>query len=380
MAPRTVSIIAPPGRLGLQLRTERRLGMLLAPPSVTATDDTSPLRGKVARGWALLSIDGYSTRRLNSKEACAELVRRSDSERTLLMSTDVTPGWSRLGATMVASINLFVCFVVAVFVSTFHRSHLLPTLGVYGATVFTAAWLAATLGGMYDYWRCILATPGYANNTLSCSAGDPMCAKCCWAKPRMARHCSSCDRCVLRMDHHCFWLDSCVGQENYRHFLRLELQLGAATFLSFAGCTCAVARTFADEEHRRRCIPWALLAGALVFILALLVRCIAMHIRLLYEGETTVGYLFRQSADELAPPAEADGTRTKAAEAWNRDSAEDGEKESVGALMGRLEDDVFGTGGVRTAVPGVSTVWFGLVLLYARSATFRAMTQRCAMH
>ena len=48
--------------------------------------------------------------------------------------------------------------------------------------------------------------------------------------------------------------------------------------------------------------------------------------------------------------------------------------------MGRLEDDVFGTGGVRTAVPGVSTVWFGLVLLYARSATFRAMTQRCAMH
>ena len=238
---------------------------------------------------------------LNSKEACAELVRRPDSERTLNVNRRdawLVTSWCNNGRFHQPLRVLRRCRVC------FHLpplSYLLPTLGVYGATVFTAAWLAATLGGMYDYWRCILATPGYANNTLIPPAGDPMCAKCCWAKPRMARHCSSCDRCVLRMDHHCFWLDSCVGQENYRHFLRLELQLGAATFLSFAGCTCAVARTFADEEHRRRCIPWALLAGALVFILALLVRCIAMHIRLLYEGETTVGYLFRQSADELAP-------------------------------------------------------------------------------
>ncbi|EYC23766.1 hypothetical protein Y032_0015g2819 [Ancylostoma ceylanicum] len=42
----------------------------------------------------------------------------------------------------------------------------------------------------------------------------------CWVnKPKGAKHCSICDRCVLDFDHHCPWLHQCITIRNLRMFL-----------------------------------------------------------------------------------------------------------------------------------------------------------------
>ncbi|RCN31754.1 DHHC zinc finger domain protein [Ancylostoma caninum] len=42
----------------------------------------------------------------------------------------------------------------------------------------------------------------------------------CWVnKPKGAKHCSICDRCVLDFDHHCPWLHQCITNRNLRMFL-----------------------------------------------------------------------------------------------------------------------------------------------------------------
>ena len=368
----TTSVIAPPGRLGLSLSTEFYcFGLLRSYPAVSSTQEDSPLRGKCALGWRLLTINGKSIWRLSSVAACDELVRCAEDPdgRELKFDTDVTPCWTPMGSAMVCGIQGFVIFVMTpLWFTVVHPLHLTP-LGSMPAAAFTAMWLAAVTGAMIDYWRCISFGPGYANTrALPAEMG---CAKCCFPKPKQARHCSTCNRCVLRMDHHCHWLDSCVGKDNYSSFLRLELQFFAAALLSMIGCAIASVNTIARGPAQF--LPWVALTVLLLVIVKLLSACLFFHVILLYKGETTLDYMFRESADELAPAAAADNGK--------QDDANE-QVESAAALTARLEEDVFGVGALRRTAyfPGLATCWLWLVLMYARSGKFRRVVDMVSMH
>ena len=92
-----------------------------------------------------------------------------------------------------------------------------------------------------------------------------------------------------------------------------------------------------------------------------------------YKGETTLDYMFCESADELAPAAAADNGK--------QDDANE-QVESAAALTARLEEDVFGVGALRrtASFPGLATCWLWLVLMYARSGKFRRVVDMVSMH
>lgn len=358
---------APPGRLGLTLTTRReaRFGFRICAPEVEGLTDDSPLVGNVAAGWRLLKVDDVDTSRLTCEQAVAVLTTRCALVRKLSFSTAVTTRWTQRGGAMVVGLNVFIVAVSILWLTVLHPKHLRPELGAVGGSAMTGAWCLATIGGVRDYWRCILATPGFATATVvraSTSSDVTSCDRCRWPKPHLARHCTTCRRCVLRMDHHCDWLDSCVGKLNYRFFLRLELQLLLATFLSAAGCGIGAARHYRARRHFAA-LPMVTLAIMLVFIGGLLLRCVAMHVMLLHKRQTTVAYLYSPK------PAVREGAPKRRAPLSARE------------LRSILEEDVFGTGSLRASRwPCVADGWLWLVWLYADSPTLQWLAQRFAIH
>ena len=98
------------------------------------------------------------------------------------------------------------------------------------------------------------------------------------------------------MDHHCTWLDTCVGAYNYASFLLLLLHLTL-------GATYAVIVNLSVVLLRRGTVIWpALLALFLLVVLVLASRCIALHVKLIAIGQSTIDHL----KDEGGEPAEHD--------------------------------------------------------------------------
>jgi palmitoyltransferase ZDHHC13/17 len=45
-----------------------------------------------------------------------------------------------------------------------------------------------------------------------------ICPTCEILKPKEARHCYICNKCIDRFDHHCQWVDTCIGHDNHSIF------------------------------------------------------------------------------------------------------------------------------------------------------------------
>ena len=203
-------VIAPPGKLGV------RFTLRGSCVSVSTLAKESPLRGEVAVGWVLRSIDGFPV--AGHHDAARKLVDKQGEARSITFATDdACPPWSKYGAAAVAAVDAFVAVATAKW-SWIVAPHMpLPVVAVC---------LCLPLLLLLNQWRAICSGPGYAAELEppdgAALAESRTCVKCGWHKPSGCHHCSDCGRCVLGMDHHCYWLGGCVGKKNYASFLMLE--------------------------------------------------------------------------------------------------------------------------------------------------------------
>ena len=264
------TVYAPPSvKLGITLVSAR------GGPVIYELQPGSPLEGQVRVGWRLVAIGCKRCSGL-SAPAAVELLRCGEDPQAVHFETDPYPPCDILGAICFCGIDLVILGISALWLMTL--VHSVPGL-------LTATWFYFAICGLYNQWACCYTGPGFTTaDTGPCVS---YCGKCNLGKPRLARHCSTCGRCVLDFDHHCNWVGGCVGRLNYRYFLMLEMHscLAAATV-----GLAAVSRA----AHLGWCgWAWAWVLLSLVFcgICAMYVRCICLHIHLLSAGQTTIDYL-----------------------------------------------------------------------------------------
>ena len=78
-----ITVVAPPGKLGILLHNTKAGGVSSTPTHVSAVRSESVLAGKVQVGDLLMKIDGEDVSRCNSKQIMVIMARRSDFERVL---------------------------------------------------------------------------------------------------------------------------------------------------------------------------------------------------------------------------------------------------------------------------------------------------------
>lgn len=52
-----------------------------------------------------------------------------------------------------------------------------------------------------------------------------ICIRCSSYKPKRAKHCIICQRCIKVYDHHCPWINNCIGSNNHLFFFMFLLVL-----------------------------------------------------------------------------------------------------------------------------------------------------------
>ena len=365
-SPNTVlrRVLAPPGRLAIHLTDARPGG-----PIVSLLEDNSPLFDSVAVGWRLDSVDGQTCQQNDHNHAVRLLLDGADRDRVLMFRLPRSPPVS-LRFLVVIIANAGFLAVAASWLFVLLPRHLLPLGGPIVANTLTAIGLVSLFNILYQYWRCILVGPGYvaSANVGEAATGMRCCATCRTFKPRRSHHCSRCGRCVLRMDHHCTWLDTCVGAYNYASFLLLLLHLTL-------GATYAVIVNLSVVLLRRGTVIWpGLLALFLLVVIVLASRCIALHVKLIAIGQSTIDHL----KDEGGEPAEHDP---------------DGGKRSGGGGGGGEArqaharwEELFGKE-ARTSPSGDpgrwtfgSSVWMLMLIAYARSEAVRRLLVKMAIY
>ena len=78
-----ITVVAPPGKLGILLLNNKIGGVPSTPTYVSAVRSESVLAGKVRVGDQLMKIDGEDVSRCNSKQIMAIMATKSESERVL---------------------------------------------------------------------------------------------------------------------------------------------------------------------------------------------------------------------------------------------------------------------------------------------------------
>jgi hypothetical protein len=78
-----ITVVAPPGKLGILLSNNKAGGVSPTPTHVSAVRSESVLAGKVQVGDQLMKIDGQDVSRCNSKQIMAIMARKSELERVL---------------------------------------------------------------------------------------------------------------------------------------------------------------------------------------------------------------------------------------------------------------------------------------------------------
>lgn len=371
---------APAGPLGLQLENGRH------GPAVNTLAPCSPLQGRVAAGWALLSVNGRSVSGMSCHRA-AETLRKSQQQdvRELLFLADPAPPWTPLHASMVVAVVAFVTIMTTLW---------MITVGMHMSQLLALALLPLPTLVLLNQWRCIAIGPGYAAGSVnsveiadqggqetSLTLNSKRCHHCCCAKPPGTHHCSACGRCVLKMDHHCYWLGGCVGQNNYNYFLQLEgYGLLACVVFGLTSLWRALALAIdlyrgigkSDQDALFKIAEMALtfgMATALIIVGAICFRCVCLHIKLLSEGRTTLEHLY----GSRGPEAKGDD-HTEVVDA----SAET-QKTGFRPLRSPRAtlENVFGQ---EKTLQGMPALWLSLMLLYRGSKLFRLVVEVCRIH
>lgn len=140
--------------------------------------------------------------------------------------------------------------------------------------------------------RCDFSTAHhYQINPFYVSMKEPegdyrYCFTCHLFKPDVAYHCKVCRECVYNFDHHCPYVDACIGRNNYRCFISFLVHSALCmTLSSFFIILCLVA---IDPRSGSKRWLWFLLVIPSLLTAVLLIRFLIKHLRLIYQGRTTM--------------------------------------------------------------------------------------------
>ena len=212
---RSVEVRVPAGRLGITFASRR------GGPIVHSLLPDSPVEAKI--GWRLLAVDGtLCGPRCTANEAAAKLSQAQGRERLLRFDTHPLPPWTLKDVLCFCGIDAAIVVVTTIWLTCLAGKVPLALL---------LAWFACSACGLYHQWSACQSTGLYTTaESTAVARGDkealptsldaslPACDKCNLAKPRRARHCSTCERCIPGFDHHCFFVGACVGEANYATF------------------------------------------------------------------------------------------------------------------------------------------------------------------
>lgn len=328
--------------------------------AVSSVDPSGPCaRAGISVGMVITHVNGV---KVSSAPQCTSLLKQAQEGH---ISVELVVGkparilnTAKLQVAFCNALIVYSCLSFCGNVSSEDQQHLDSSV----ASALIAFYCALTIAALEHLWRCILAhsvsphaKPLTAEDDCNTMASAKVCGKCLRHKPDRVHHCSRCNACVDRMDHHCNWVDNCVGQGNYADFLLLvvELSLMAALF----ACACLV-RVVGGGTTASFGLPtfgpsWLMLSLWAGGTLALLSRCLCLHVRLLSAEMTTLEYLEKQSILYRTLGTNPD-TGSALRSALSSFQA---------TFAGRLSV---------TSLPA-SAAWYGILLLYERSSSARAI-------